>query len=210
MSEPLLSVEDVYAGYASGIDILQGISLAVAPGSLTLIVGPNGAGKSTLLKVLFGFLQSHRGKIRFRATRIDGLEPHEVKSLGVGYVPQEINTFPLRIAHSESKNLFNLRDFRGAATAIEKLLDEFDNVSAYWEQIHISKSSLQKDAAVAWLHYADSLSSTREPDQQENRCRSYERALATANQAMWPDFRQKHVPILQQRLTSCLQNLKRL
>jgi len=95
MSEPLLSVEELHAGYASGIDILQGISLAVAPGSLTLIVGPNGAGKSTLLKVLFGFLKSHRGKIRFRAARVDGLEPHEVKSLGVGYVPQEINTFPL-------------------------------------------------------------------------------------------------------------------
>jgi ABC-type branched-subunit amino acid transport system ATPase component len=95
MSGTLLTVEDLHAGYTSGVDVLQGLSLAVARGSLTLIIGPNGAGKSTLLKVLFGFLKSHRGKIRFGDAPVDGLEPHAVKSLGIGYVPQEINVFPL-------------------------------------------------------------------------------------------------------------------
>ncbi len=95
MSEALLTVEDLHAGYASGVDVLQGLSLNVARGSLTLIVGPNGAGKSTLLKVLFGFLKAHRGRIRFADAPIDGLEPYVVKSRGIGYVPQEINVFPL-------------------------------------------------------------------------------------------------------------------
>jgi ABC-type branched-subunit amino acid transport system ATPase component len=95
MSEPLLAVEDLHAGYTSGIDVLQGLSLTVAPGSLTLIIGPNGAGKSTLLKVLFGFLKTQRGRIRFAGAPIDGLEPYAVKALGIGYVPQEINVFPL-------------------------------------------------------------------------------------------------------------------
>jgi ABC-type branched-subunit amino acid transport system ATPase component len=95
MSEPLLAVEDLHAGYTSGIDVLQGLSLTVAGGSLTLIIGPNGAGKSTLLKVLFGFLKTHRGGIRFAGAAIDGLEPYAVKALGIGYVPQEINVFPL-------------------------------------------------------------------------------------------------------------------
>jgi ABC-type branched-subunit amino acid transport system ATPase component len=95
MSEPLLTVEDLHAGYTGGIDVLQGVSLTVARGSLTLIIGPNGAGKSTLLKVLFGFLKPHRGRIRFGATPIDGLEPYAIKSRGIGYVPQEINVFPL-------------------------------------------------------------------------------------------------------------------
>jgi ABC-type branched-subunit amino acid transport system ATPase component len=95
MSEPLLSIEDLRAGYTKGIDVLQGVSLQVARGSLTLIIGPNGAGKSTLLKVLFGFLKPHRGRIRFGDTPLGGLEPHAVKALGIGYVPQEINVFPL-------------------------------------------------------------------------------------------------------------------
>jgi ABC-type branched-subunit amino acid transport system ATPase component len=95
MSEPLLAVEDLHAGYTSGIDVLQGLSLTVTRSSLTLIIGPNGAGKSTLLKVLFGFLKTHRGRIRFAGAPIDGLEPYAVKALGIGYVPQEINVFPL-------------------------------------------------------------------------------------------------------------------
>jgi ABC-type branched-subunit amino acid transport system ATPase component len=95
MSEPLLTVENLHAGYTGGIDVLRGLSLTVARGSLTLIIGPNGAGKSTLLKVLFGFLKTRRGRIRFAGAPIDGLEPYAVKALGIGYVPQEINVFPL-------------------------------------------------------------------------------------------------------------------
>src|SRR6516164_399109 len=86
-----LAVEDVRAGYQSDIDILQGVSLAVAAGNLTLVIGPNGAGKSTLLKTIFGFLKAHAGAIRLGEQRIEKLEPHQVKTLGIGYVPQEIN-----------------------------------------------------------------------------------------------------------------------
>jgi ABC-type branched-subunit amino acid transport system ATPase component len=94
-TDATLAVENVRAGYQIGIDILQGVSLAVASGGLTLVIGPNGAGKSTLLKTIFGFLKAHAGTIRLGEHLIEGLEPHEVKALGVGYVPQEINIFPL-------------------------------------------------------------------------------------------------------------------
>jgi len=90
----ILAVDGLYAAYQSGIDILQGLSLAVAPKSLTLVIGPNGAGKSTLLRTIFGFLKPHAGSIRFRDEPISALDPSEVKALGIGYVPQEINTFP--------------------------------------------------------------------------------------------------------------------
>jgi ABC-type branched-subunit amino acid transport system ATPase component len=92
---PLLAVEDLHAGYQSGVDILQGLSLEVAEKSLTLVIGPNGAGKSTLLKSIFGFLKPHRGRVRLRGEDISGREPFAVKTLGVSYMPQEINTFPL-------------------------------------------------------------------------------------------------------------------
>jgi len=91
---PLLAVEDLFAAYQSGIDILQGLSLAVAPNSLTLVIGPNGAGKSTLLRTIFGFLRPHLGSIRFQGNAIAGLEPAAIKTGGISYVPQEINTFP--------------------------------------------------------------------------------------------------------------------
>ena len=95
MSAALLAIDGVHAGYTSGVDILQGLSLTVAGGSLTLVIGPNGAGKSTLLKTVFGFLKAHAGTIAFQGERIDALDPSRIKGLGISYVPQEINTFPL-------------------------------------------------------------------------------------------------------------------
>jgi ABC-type branched-subunit amino acid transport system ATPase component len=92
---PLLVADDLHAGYQGGVDILQGLSLRVREKSLTLVIGPNGAGKSTLLKTIFGFLKPHRGRVRLRDEEITGREPHTLKKLGVSYMPQEINTFPL-------------------------------------------------------------------------------------------------------------------
>jgi len=91
---PLLAVDDVFAAYQSGVDILQGMSLSVPVGGFVLVIGPNGAGKSTLLKTIFGLLGAHKGGIQLDGKAIAGLAPHEVKRLGVSYVPQELNTFP--------------------------------------------------------------------------------------------------------------------
>lgn len=91
---PLLVVDDIHAAYQPGVDILQGMSLTVSPGGFVLVIGPNGAGKSTLLKSVFGLLSVHRGGIALGGQSIAGRAPHEIKRLGVSYVPQELNTFP--------------------------------------------------------------------------------------------------------------------
>ena len=38
----LLVVDDIHAAYQPGVDILQGMSLSVAPGGFMLVIGPNG------------------------------------------------------------------------------------------------------------------------------------------------------------------------
>jgi ABC-type branched-subunit amino acid transport system ATPase component len=91
---PILAVDGIHAGYQSGIDILQDLSLSAEARRLTLIIGPNGAGKSTLLRTIFGFLHPHGGSVTFNGERIDALQPYAVKRRGVSYVPQEINIFP--------------------------------------------------------------------------------------------------------------------
>ncbi len=90
----LLEITSITAGYQEGIDILNEISLAVQPNSVTIIIGPNGAGKSTLLKTIYGFLKPRLGSIHFDGTDITQKPPHEIKHLGLSYIPQEFNIFP--------------------------------------------------------------------------------------------------------------------
>ena len=45
----ILRLSKVIAGYGGG-DVLQGVDIEIAKGSIACIVGPNGAGKSTVLR----------------------------------------------------------------------------------------------------------------------------------------------------------------
>jgi branched-chain amino acid transport system ATP-binding protein len=113
---PLLSVRSVVAGYGAG-DILKGVDLEVAAGSVTCLIGPNGAGKSTVLKCVSGFLRPSRGSVVFDGTPIDGLSPRGRLRRGIVHVPQDRSLFP---AMSVWDNLL----MGGYALADRKLLAE--------------------------------------------------------------------------------------
>lgn len=93
MTEPLLDVGELVAGYVSGVDILQGANLRVEDRELVGIIGPNGAGKSTLIKAIFGLVSVRSGHVRLRGEDITKLSAHELVEQGVGYVPQVRNVF---------------------------------------------------------------------------------------------------------------------
>src|SRR5690606_33214535 len=42
---------------------LDDVSLAIQPGSYTVLLGPSGSGKTTLLSILGGFLQPSAGRV---------------------------------------------------------------------------------------------------------------------------------------------------
>jgi iron complex transport system ATP-binding protein len=66
---PALSCEGLRVGYGSRI-VLEGISLAIPPGSWTSVVGPNGCGKSTLLRALAGLEPARAGAIFLQGRRL--------------------------------------------------------------------------------------------------------------------------------------------
>jgi ABC-type nitrate/sulfonate/bicarbonate transport system ATPase subunit len=59
----LLNVDKVSFAYPGGTQVLDDMSIAVPPGSITGVVGPSGCGKSTLLALLAGLLQPGSGRI---------------------------------------------------------------------------------------------------------------------------------------------------
>jgi branched-chain amino acid transport system ATP-binding protein len=83
----MLRLSRVVAGYGGG-DVLQGVDLEVAAGSIACIVGPNGAGKSTVLRAVSGLLRPRTGEIALEGARLDRLSPAEILRRGVTQVPQ--------------------------------------------------------------------------------------------------------------------------
>lgn len=90
---PILKVQDIFAGYVDGVDILQGVSVEVFPGELVAVIGANGAGKSTLAKTIFGLVPVRSGSIVLENNEITGISTERLVGIGVGYVPQVTNIF---------------------------------------------------------------------------------------------------------------------
>jgi branched-chain amino acid transport system ATP-binding protein len=88
----LLSVEAIHT-FIGQYHILQGVSLEVAPGSITALLGRNGAGKTTTLKSIMGLLSPRTGRIVFDGQDIGGRPAYSVATLGVGYVPENRAVF---------------------------------------------------------------------------------------------------------------------
>jgi branched-chain amino acid transport system ATP-binding protein len=47
------------------------------------LIGPNGAGKTTLFNCITGYYPPSKGEVRFKGTRLNGLEPDQVCRLGM-------------------------------------------------------------------------------------------------------------------------------
>ena len=94
MSNNVLNVQELVAGYIPEVNILNGCNIEVSQGEFVGIIGPNGAGKSTVLKAILGECSVRSGSVVLGDTNITGHRSHELVERGVGYVPQNRNVFP--------------------------------------------------------------------------------------------------------------------
>ncbi len=118
---PLLTVEDVHAGYGR-TPILHGVSLSVRAREVVAIIGPNGAGKSTAFKVIVGFLRPQQGHVRFDGAPITALRPDEVLRRGLAYVPQGRIVFPqMTVLENLEMGAYIERDRGRIAEALERV-----------------------------------------------------------------------------------------
>ena len=87
-----ISVKDVSFAYREGLDVLQNVSLEVAPGETIAIVGPSGGGKTTLCQLIPRFYDVSSGSIA-----IDGQDIRDVTQRSIhqsiGIVQQEVFLF---------------------------------------------------------------------------------------------------------------------
>jgi len=99
---PAPSLEAIKLGksFLSGVvqvQVLQGLSLALYPGELTLVSGPSGCGKSTLLSLLSGLQHPDEGHTRALGLDLGGMGRKERENFRLkhtGFVFQGFNLFP--------------------------------------------------------------------------------------------------------------------
>jgi branched-chain amino acid transport system ATP-binding protein len=82
-----LAVEDVVAGYAAA-PVLDGISVAVAAGTITAVLGANGAGKTTLLRAISGLVRPRAGRVLLGGAAVTGRRPEDIVRAGIAHVPE--------------------------------------------------------------------------------------------------------------------------
>ncbi len=93
MIGPLLSVENLVAGYEPGLPIVNGASIHAGKGEIVAVLGPNGAGKSTLLKAIAGLTPVSGGRVKLGERDITRLPAHEMIEAGLAFAPQTENVF---------------------------------------------------------------------------------------------------------------------
>ncbi len=88
-----LDIEGLYAGYDRA-DVLEGVTLSVAPGRITCLLGANGSGKTTLIRAILGLTTPRAGCIAFDGRDITGLATHKVVAAGIACIPEGRKVFP--------------------------------------------------------------------------------------------------------------------
>ena len=127
MSETVIEVRDLVAGYLPGVNILNGTNFHADKGELIGIIGPNGAGKSTLLKAIFGLVKVREGSITLNGESIVGLKSNQLVTKGVGFIPQNNNVFP-SLTIEENLQM-------GAFQEPEKYSERLDFVISIFEEL---------------------------------------------------------------------------
>lgn len=132
MTTPTLEAHDVVKELGKGagkVIALNGVSLSLVQGELTLLMGPSGSGKTTLLSILGCILTPTSGTVRVAGELTSGLRPEQLASLRrkyIGFIFQSYNLFPTLTALENVRIALDVIGRKGypAAQRAEEVLRE--------------------------------------------------------------------------------------
>jgi urea transport system ATP-binding protein len=101
----MLAVKDINLFYGAA-QALRGVSISAQPGKVTCVLGRNGVGKTSLLRAMIGQYPIASGSIVFDGVDLTELKPYERARLGIGFVPQGREIFPLLTVEENLKTGF--------------------------------------------------------------------------------------------------------
>jgi branched-chain amino acid transport system ATP-binding protein len=134
MSASLLEVRGLVLGYAKS-DVVKGVDLDVAEGSVVTLIGANGAGKTTILRALSGLLAPRAGSIRYGGKDLHGLSAHKIARLGMAHAPEGRQIFArMTIAENLAIGGYLVSDAKELRRRREAVLRRFPRLSERLDQ----------------------------------------------------------------------------
>ncbi|WP_232698720.1 ABC transporter ATP-binding protein [Brevibacillus daliensis] len=150
----LLQLDQVET-YLDQFHILQGVSMEVKKGSITVLFGRNGAGKTTTLRSIMGLSPIRHGNIRYQGEEIGQLPTYMVARKGIGYVPENQGIF----TDFTVEETLRLAMQKGSDEEKEKMawmLDLFPDLKLYWKKQSGHLSGGQKQMLAIARAYVNS------------------------------------------------------
>jgi branched-chain amino acid transport system ATP-binding protein len=136
VSDLVLALDGVVAGYGAAAPVLRGLTLAVHRGEVVCLVGPNGAGKSTVLKVASGMLSPREGTVRLQGSDVTDQPPHALLKQGLAHVLQGHSVFSdMTVGENIRMGGYTLRDRAVVAERIERVRSTFPVIAERWRTI---------------------------------------------------------------------------
>jgi branched-chain amino acid transport system ATP-binding protein len=119
--------------YIGQYHILQGISLEVKKGEVTVLLGRNGAGKTTTLRTIMGLNPASKGTITYKGEDIQKLPTYSVAKKGIGYVPEDQGIFA-DLTVEENMKVAIQKDDQETKDRIDWILDLFPDLKKFWKK----------------------------------------------------------------------------
>src|SRR5215471_13653759 len=86
---------DVVKRYPDGTLAVDGLSLTIEDGTITVFVGPSGCGKTTSLRMINRMVEPTSGRVLLDGKDVRESDPPVLRR-GIGYVIQQAGLFPHR------------------------------------------------------------------------------------------------------------------
>jgi branched-chain amino acid transport system ATP-binding protein len=119
--------------YIGQYHILQGVSVEVKKGEVTVLLGRNGAGKTTTLRTIMGLNPASKGSIVYKGDEIQSLPTYTIAQKGIGFVPEDQGIFA-GLTVEENMKVAIQKENEETNKRLDYILNLFPDLKKFWKK----------------------------------------------------------------------------